>query len=147
MLSYPVNHRDELLVSLQVWSGLPGQEAGNSLADVLYGDYNPRYVHHISVREHHLRLNSGRLPYTIGKSVNDYSAKVLYNSNAQITTINYSEGLFIDYRGFDRDNIEPRFEFGFGLSYTTFTYANLQVRGSAGTVTIPSGPGTSLDPK
>jgi beta-glucosidase len=92
-------------------------------------------------------LNSGRLPYTIGKSVNDYSVKVLYNSNAQIPTITYSEGLFIDYRAFDRDNIEPRFEFGFGLSYTTFTYANLQVSGTAGGVTFLSGPGTSLEPR
>lgn len=114
-----------------VWSGLPGQEAGNALADVLFGDYNP----------------SGRLPYTIAKSVNDYSAKVLSNSNTQVPTISYSEGLFIDYRGFDRGTVEPRYEFGFGLSYTTFSYAGLQVSGSAGGVTIPSGPGTSLDPK
>lgn len=91
--------------------------------------------------------NSGRLPYTIGKSVNDYSAQVLYRSNTQVPTISYSEGLFIDYRNFDKANIEPRFEFGFGLSYTTFAYANLQVSGSAGGMTIPSGPGTSLDPK
>ncbi|KAF6766400.1 cellulose-binding beta-glucosidase [Ephemerocybe angulata] len=102
-----------------VWSGLPGQEAGNALADVLFGDYNP----------------SGRLPYTIAKSVNDYSAKVLSNSNTQVPTISYSEGLFIDYRGFDRGTVEPRYEFGFGLSYTTFSYAGLQVSGSAGGVT------------
>ncbi|TEB39167.1 cellulose-binding beta-glucosidase [Coprinellus micaceus] len=114
-----------------VWSGLPGQEAGNAVADVLFGDYNP----------------SGRLPYTIGKAVRDYSAQVLYNSNTQVPTITYSEGLNIDYRHFDKNNIEPRFEFGFGLSYTTFAYGNLRVSGSAGQVTVPSGPGTSLDPK
>ncbi|KAL4268064.1 glycosyl hydrolase 3 family protein [Pleurotus pulmonarius] len=117
-------------VTAVVWSGLPGQEAGNSLTDVLYGAYNP----------------SGRLPYTIGKSINDYSAKVIYNSNANILPIPYSEGLFIDYRHFDQANIAPRFEFGFGLSYTTFTYASLAISGSIGTGTAPSGPGSSLDP-
>lgn len=92
-------------------------------------------------------MASGRLPYTIGKAVRDYSAQVLYNSNTQVPTITYSEGLNIDYRHFDKNNIEPRFEFGFGLSYTTFAYGNLRVSGSAGQVTVPSGPGTSLDPK
>ncbi|KAA1468626.1 glycoside hydrolase family 3 protein [Dentipellis sp. KUC8613] len=117
-------------VTALVWSGLPGQEAGNSLVDVLYGTYNP----------------SGRLPYTIGKSVTDYSAQVLYVSNAGIVPINYTEGIFIDYRHFDAAGIEPRFEFGFGLSYTTFDYSGLTVTGSVGTGTPPSGPGSSLDP-
>jgi len=90
---------------------------------------------------------SGCLPYTIGKSINDYSAKVLYNSNVQVPTIQYSEGLFIDYRHFDRANIEPRFEFGFGLSYTTFAYSDLVVTGTAGGITFPTGKGSSLDPQ
>ncbi|KAG9223004.1 hypothetical protein CCMSSC00406_0000307 [Pleurotus cornucopiae] len=122
-----INHPN---VTAVVWSGLPGQEAGNALVDVLYGAYNP----------------SGRLPYTIGKSINDYSAKVIYNSNANILPIPYSEGLFIDYRHFDQANIAPRFEFGFGLSYTTFSYASLSISGSIGTGTAPTGPGSSLDP-
>ncbi|KAF8640625.1 hypothetical protein AX17_000286 [Amanita inopinata Kibby_2008] len=117
-------------VTAVVWSGLPGQEAGNSLADVLYGDYNP----------------SGRLPYTIGKSVTDYATQVIYKPRGSILQINYMEGIFIDYRHFDQANITPRFEFGFGLSYTTFEYTSLSITGAIGTGTAPTGPGSSLDP-
>ena len=88
------------------------------MTDVLYGDYNP----------------SGRLPYTIAKKREDYGADVLYSSPDPIPQITYSEGLLIDYRWFDAKNIAPRFEFGFGLSYTTFVYASIEVEiyGTAG---------------
>ncbi|KAL1729782.1 glycoside hydrolase family 3 protein [Schizophyllum commune] len=105
-------------VKAVVWTGLPSQEAGNSIADILYGEYNP----------------SGRLPYTIAKSPEDYPASVLYLSpTGPFPDIPYSEGLFIDYRHFDANNIEPRYEFGFGLSYTTFEYADIAVSGGAPT--------------
>ncbi|KAK6971550.1 glycoside hydrolase family 3 protein [Favolaschia claudopus] len=117
-------------VTAVVWSGLPGQEAGNGLVDVLYGAYNP----------------SGRLPYTIGKSISDYSAQVTTNQAGSITPIQYTEGIFIDYRHFDQANIAPRFEFGFGLSYTTFTYSGLTISGSTAGGTRQSGAGSSLDP-
>ncbi|KAF5355704.1 hypothetical protein D9756_003946 [Leucocoprinus leucothites] len=117
-------------VTAIVWSGLPGQEAGNGLVDVLYGNYNP----------------SGRLPYTIGKSVTDYGAQVLYNSNGSPPQISYSEGIFVDYKFFDKNNVEPRFPFGFGLSYTTFQYSGLTVTGSVGSGSAETGPGSSLDP-
>ncbi|CDO72401.1 Glycoside Hydrolase Family 3 protein [Trametes cinnabarina] len=117
-------------VTALVWSGLPGQEAGNGLVDVLYDAYNP----------------GGRLPFTIGKSITDYSAQVLY-SGSGIVQIPYNEGLFIDYRHFDAAGISPRFEFGFGLSYTTFDYSNLKISGStAGGTRQPIGPGAALDP-
>ncbi|KDR78187.1 hypothetical protein GALMADRAFT_94735 [Galerina marginata CBS 339.88] len=99
-------------VTAVVWAGLPGQEVGNSLVDVLYGAWNP----------------SGRLPYTIAKSPQDYGAQVnLGGDNQHILSIPYTEGLNIDYRHFDANNITPRFEFGFGLSYTNFTYSGLKV--------------------
>ncbi|KAG6333169.1 hypothetical protein ID866_5915 [Astraeus odoratus] len=104
-------------VTAVVWAGILGQEAGNSIMDVLYGTYNP----------------SGKLPYTIAKDSADYPAQIVtQGSDNSIVDIPYSEGLFIDYRHFDAANIEPRFEFGFGLSYTTFEYSDLSVS------TIPS---------
>lgn len=86
-----------------VWAGLPGQESGNGLVDILYGSTSP----------------SGKLPYTIGKKQSDYGTSIASGSDS------YSEGLYIDYRHFDDAEIEPRYEFGFGLSYTTFDYSDL----------------------
>lgn len=76
-----------------VWAGLPGQENGNALVDILWGDTNP----------------NGKLPYTLGKGEDDWGARVVQGDD------NYPEGLFIDYRHFDKNEIEPRYEFGFGL--------------------------------
>ncbi|KAM5538168.1 hypothetical protein V8D89_008055 [Ganoderma adspersum] len=117
-------------VTAVIWAGLPGQEAGNAITDILYGDVNP----------------SGRIPFTIAKNETDYSARVTYTGSG-IVPINYTEGISIDYRHFDAANIEPRFEFGFGLSYTTFSYSNLKINGStAGGSRQSLGPGSSLDP-
>ncbi|KAI1383785.1 glycoside hydrolase family 3 protein [Hypoxylon trugodes] len=90
-----------------VWAGLPSQENGNALVDVLYGDTNP----------------NGKLPYTIAKSANDYG------TSPSKTDDNFKEGLYVDYRKFDHDGIEPRYEFGYGLSYTNFTYSDIFVDG------------------
>ncbi|KAN0079808.1 glycoside hydrolase family 3 protein [Tylopilus felleus] len=99
-------------VTAIVWANLGGNEAGTAIADVLYGDWNP----------------SGRLPYTIAKNASDYSAQLnLGGGGTEILQIDYTEGLFIDYRWFDYKNITPRYEFGFGLSYTIFSYSNLAI--------------------
>nr|AAB08445.1 beta-1,2-D-glucosidase [Septoria lycopersici]AAB08446.1 tomatinase [Septoria lycopersici]prf//2208445A beta2 tomatinase [Septoria lycopersici] len=86
----------------------PGQENGNSIMDILYGDVNP----------------SGRLPYTIPKLATDYDFPVVNITNeAQdpyVWQADFTEGLLIDYRHFDARNITPLYEFGYGLSYTTF---------------------------
>ncbi|EPQ55735.1 glycoside hydrolase family 3 protein [Gloeophyllum trabeum ATCC 11539] len=100
-------------VTAILWAGLSGQETGNSLVDILYGAWNP----------------SGRLPYTIAKNASDYSSQlVLGGTPEDILSINYTQGLFIDYRWFDAQNITPRYEFGYGLSYSTFEYCNLDVQ-------------------
>ncbi|KAG0694111.1 glycoside hydrolase family 3 protein [Suillus ampliporus] len=99
-------------VTAIVWANLGGNEAGNAITDILYGAWNP----------------SGKLPYTIAKSPADYPAQLVTGGTAaDILSINYTEGLFIDYRWFDAQNITPRYEFGFGLSYTTFEYSNLGI--------------------
>ena len=73
-------------VTAIVWAGIAGQEAGNSITDVLYGAYNP----------------SGRLPYTIAKQASDYGAQLITGgSSSTILSIPYTEGLNIDYRHFD----------------------------------------------
>ena len=78
----------------------------------MYGDFNP----------------SGRLPYTIAKQASDYSAQLSTGGgDDDILIIPYSEALNIDYRHFDAAGIKPRFEFGFGLSYTTFKFSDLSV--------------------
>ncbi|KAI1653720.1 glycoside hydrolase family 3 protein [Daldinia decipiens] len=105
-----------------VWAGLPSQENGNALVDVLYGDTNP----------------SGKLPYTIAKSAADYGIKTSQGND------DFKEGLYIDYRKFDKEGIAPRYEFGYGISYTNFTYSDIFVDGrpTAGPATgdiIPGG--------
>ncbi len=95
-------------------ANLPGQESGNALADVIIGTVNP----------------SGKLPWTIGRTLDDYGegGKIMYKPNALIPQQDFKEGLYTDYRYFDKFNVEPRFEFGFGLSYTTFQFANVVVK-------------------
>ena len=96
---------------------MPGQETGNSIADILFGDVNP----------------SGHLPYTTANSESDY-AKNLVNSTELVKSRNpdawqadHTEGQLIDYKEFDAANKSVAYEFGFGLSYTTFSLSNLQV--------------------
>jgi beta-glucosidase len=98
---------------LEAW--YPGEEDGNAVAAVLFGDVNP----------------SGKLPVTFPQAVGDLPA----NTPAQYPGVNgqetYSEGVLVGYRYFDAKNIQPLFPFGHGLSYTTFSYANLAI-GPAG---------------
>lgn len=112
-------------VKAVVWAGLPSQESGNALVDVLYGLVAP----------------SGKLPYTIAKSDADYGTTVSRGDD------NFAEGLYIDYRHFDQKNIEPRFPFGFGLSYTNFTYGDIKVTSTAtsGAASGAVGPGGKAD--
>ena len=115
-----------------IMANLPGQESGNAIADILLGNVNP----------------SGKLPYTIGKSLEDYGegAKILYYPNGVVPQQNFSEGLYIDYRHFDKFDIEPTYEFGFGLSYTTFEFSNLVITSILPKSQLPSRRPASITP-
>lgn len=89
-----------------VWAGLPGQENGNALVDILWGDTNP----------------NGKLPYTLGKKAEDWGTAVAQGDD------DFEEGLFIDYRHFDREEIEPRYEFGFGMCKSFFLFPLVRER-------------------
>ena len=92
---------------LQAW--FCGQECGNAIADVLFGQVDA----------------SGRLPQTFPRRLQDNPAYLNYpGENGQVV---YGEGLFVGYRYYDKKEIAPLFPFGFGLSYTSFDYANLRL--------------------
>ncbi|KAJ3130932.1 hypothetical protein HK100_007158 [Physocladia obscura] len=97
-----INHPN---VSAVIMAFFPGQESGNSITDVLFGAVNP----------------SGRLPFTIGHNDDDYVTRINFTD----PNVTYSEGGYFDYRWNQKYNITPLFPFGHGLSYTTFTYANI----------------------
>ncbi|WEW61448.1 glycoside hydrolase family 3 protein [Emydomyces testavorans] len=111
-------------VKAVVLANVPGQESGDALASFLFGDVDA----------------CGRLPYTIGKSLDDYGpeAKVLYKTDQPVPEKDFSHGLYIDYRYFDKHNITPRYEFGYGLSYTNFSFSNLIVTPLQNKSALPS---------
>ena len=96
-----------------LWAGVPGEQSGNSIADVLYGRVNP----------------GAKLPFTLAATREDYGTDLLYlpNEGTDAPQVSFTEGVFIDYRSLDEAEIQPVYEFGYGLSYTTFTYSKLQV--------------------
>ena len=113
---------------------LPGEESGNSLVDVLWGDSEP----------------SGRLPYTIPKADGDYDIPVTNLTGHDVGRYgwqaNFTEGLMIDYRHFDSLDIEPLYEFGFGLGYTTFDLAEeLRVEKASPDTAVSETPDPSLE--
>ena len=101
---------------LQCW--FPGQEFGNSLSDILFGEVNP----------------SGKLPTTFPHKISDTPAYSTYPGKD--LQMDYEEGLFIGYRWYDKEKIKPLFPFGHGLSYTTFEYSNLRAIPPRGTSSV-----------
>jgi beta-glucosidase len=92
---------------IQAW--YPGQECGNSIADVLFGTVNP----------------SGKLPQSFPQRLEDNPAYINYpGENGRVR---YGEGIFVGYRYYDKKQVAPLFPFGFGLSYTSFAYNNLRL--------------------
>lgn len=97
----------------------PGEQSGNSLVDVLYGDTNP----------------SGKLPYTIAYNESDYNAPIVTDietDGVEDWQSWFDEKLEIDYRYFDAHDIPVRYEFGYGLSYTSFEMSDIKVKQAEG---------------
>ncbi len=114
-------------------ANLPGEESGNALCDVIFGDVDA----------------SGRLPYTVGKTLSDYGpgAQVLYYPNKlPIPQADFDEGLYIDYRYFDKQGIEPRYPFGFGLSYASFEFSDLVIKALRPKSALPAPRVVGLEP-
>jgi len=87
----------------------PGQEGGTALAQILFGDYSP----------------SGKLPASFERRWEDNPTFHSYYPENGGNRVQYSEGIFLGYRHFDRSETKPLFAFGYGLSYTTFAYSKL----------------------
>ena len=100
---------DKVPAILQTW--YLGSEAGNALADVVFGDVNP----------------SGKLPFTFPKQLTDSPAHQPGMTFPNRHKVTYEEGIFVGYRWFDEKDIEPLFAFGHGLSYTQFSYGEAKL--------------------
>ncbi|PTB46138.1 glycoside hydrolase family 3 protein [Trichoderma asperellum CBS 433.97] len=117
-------------ISAILWAGAPGQESGHSLVDILYGKQSP-----------------GRSPFTWGPSIESYGTEVMMtpNNGNGAPQDDFTEGLFIDYRHFDKvapgkSANAPTYEFGFGLGWSTFKFSGLNVqKNNVGPLTPPSG--------
>jgi len=100
---------DTVPAIVQAW--YPGQDDGQVIADVLFGIVNP----------------SGKLPITFARTRQDMGIVTPEQYPGVNGLGRYSEGIFVGYRHFDKDNIAPQFAFGHGLSYTTFEYSNIKL--------------------
>ncbi|KAF2153567.1 glycoside hydrolase family 3 protein [Myriangium duriaei CBS 260.36] len=107
-----INHPN---VKAVIFAHLPGQDNGLALTEIMYGRQSP----------------SGRLPYTVAKRESDWGSLLdpTFPNKQDIfyTQSNFSEGLYIDYKSFIQRNVEPRYAFGYGLTYSKFTYSNLKI--------------------
>ncbi|GAA3433792.1 glycoside hydrolase family 3 C-terminal domain-containing protein [Kutzneria kofuensis] len=92
----------------------PGQESGNAIARLLYGDVNP----------------SGKLPVTFPTSLEQVPASTAAQWPGTGGQVQYSEGLNVGYRWYDAKDLTPAYPFGYGLSYTSFAFSHLHVDGS-----------------
>ncbi len=97
----------------QAW--YPGQEGGRAFARLLFGDADP----------------SGRLPISFERRWADNPVHDSYYENAPDNTVDYKEGIFMGYRGYQHNDVAPLFPFGFGLSYTTFAFKDLRLEPAA----------------
>jgi beta-glucosidase len=99
---------------LETWYG--GEQGGTALGEILFGAVNP----------------SGHLPATFERRLEDNPTFSNYYPEGDSVRVVYKESVFVGYRGYEQAEVKPLFPFGFGLSYTTFKYSNLEVSSAAG---------------
>jgi beta-glucosidase len=107
--------KDKVQGIVASWYG--GEEGGNAVARLLFGESNP----------------SGHLPISWEKKITDNPSFNSYYPDPGTNKIIYRDGVFVGYRGYEHARVEPLFPFGFGLSYTTFSFTDLK--------SIPTGDG------
>ena len=99
---------------VETWYG--GQDGGTALAEALFGAVNP----------------GGHLPATFERKAEDNPTFANYYPADGATKVEYKEGVFVGYRGYEHNKTEPLYPFGYGLSYTTFGFSNLKVKADSG---------------
>ena len=115
--------KDKVKGILMAW--YPGQQGGQALAEIMTGKTSP----------------SGKLPISIEKRKEDNPTFDNYFDNSLNVVhkrVQYSEGVFLGYKGYERSKIEPLFPFGFGLTYSSFDYSNLKVEKQSGNIVTVS---------
>lgn len=109
---------NQVAAVIEAW--YPGQEAGSSIASLLFGDVDP----------------SGRLPVTFPADAQQGPATNFLEYPGDGHTVNFDEGVLVGYRWYDAKDQKPLFPFGFGLSYTTFRYTDLHVSATGSTHSV-----------
>lgn len=94
-----------------LWGWYGGQEAGQAMAEILLGDVNP----------------SGKLPVSFEKCWDDNPVRHSYYDDDNDKHVKFTEGIFMGYRGHDKNKTEVQYPFGYGLSYTTFAITDMDV--------------------
>jgi beta-glucosidase len=100
--------KDKVQGIFETWYA--GEEGGTAAARLLFGEDDP----------------SGHLPISWEKKIEDNPSYAHYYPDAGTNKIFYREGIFMGYRGYEHNHVEPQYPFGFGLSYTTFSFSNLK---------------------
>jgi beta-glucosidase len=111
---------------LEAW--YPGIRGGQAIANLLFGKVNPSGKLAVTFPASDADLPHAVLPAPAGKRPGPIDGLIF---PLPAFAVNYSEGLKVGYKWFDAENKQPAFPFGFGLSYTTFAYSNLQATGGS----------------
>lgn len=139
MIEFALEHNDNVIVVVYSGGGIdfsrwgdkvsailmgwyPGQEGGQAIAHMLAGEFSP----------------SGRLPFSIEAKAEDNPTYTNYYVEEPLTkrghstlNVTYGEGVFVGYRGYERNGVQPAYPFGHGLTYTSFEYSDLAVTPAA----------------